>query len=50
MNSSTTYDEILKVYNNDAPDDFFIHCEQYYEMFSEEGLTHTQLNGGSKVQ
>ena len=48
MNSSTTYDEILKVYNNDAPDDFFIHCEQYYEMFSEEGLTHTQLNGGLK--
>ena len=31
------YDEILKVWNNQTPDDFAIFSELYYEMFGEDG-------------
>ena len=32
-----TYSEILKVWNDQTPDDFAIFSELYYEMFGEEG-------------
>jgi hypothetical protein len=32
-----TYNEILKVWNNDATDDFAIFSPLYYELFGEEG-------------
>ena len=32
-----TYDEILKIWNYETPDDFAIFSELYYEMFGEEG-------------
>jgi len=32
-----TYSEILKVWNNETPDDFAIFSELYYEMFGEDG-------------
>ena len=31
------YNEILKVWNNETPDDFAIFSELYYEMFGEDG-------------
>ena len=31
-----TYDEILKVWNNETPDDFAIFSELYYQMFGED--------------
>jgi len=31
-----TYDEILKIWNNETPDDFAIFSEFYYEMFGED--------------
>ena len=40
MHSSVTdmnYEEILKVWNNETPDDFAIFSELYYEMFGEDG-------------
>ena len=33
----TTYTEVLKVWNDETPDDFAIFSELYYEMFGEEG-------------
>ena len=35
--NKTTYTEILKVWNDQTPDDFAIFSELYYEMFGEEG-------------
>ena len=32
-----TYNEILKVWNTETPDDFAIFSELYYEMFGEDG-------------
>jgi hypothetical protein len=34
---NNTYDEILKIWNYETPDDFAIFSELYYEMFGEEG-------------
>ena len=34
---NNTYDEILKIWNMETPDDFAIFSELYYEMFGEEG-------------
>ena len=31
-----TYDEILKVWNNETPDDFAIFSDFYYQMFGED--------------
>ena len=31
-----TYDEILKVWNTETPDDFAIFSELYYQMFGED--------------
>ena len=31
-----TYDEILKIWNNETPDDFAIFSEFYYQMFGED--------------
>ena len=31
--TDTTYTEVLKVWNNNTPDDFAIFSELYYEMF-----------------
>ena len=33
---NNTYDEILKIWNMETPDDFAIFSELYYEMFGEE--------------
>ena len=33
---SNTYDEILKIWNNETPDDFAIFSEFYYQMFGED--------------
>ena len=45
MHSSVTdmnYEEILKVWNNETPDDFAIFSELYYEMFGgEEDIPYT---------
>ena len=35
--SDMNYEEILKVWNNETPDDFAIFSELYYEMFGEDG-------------
>ena len=35
--STTTYTEIMKVWNYQATDDFAIFSELYYEMFGEDG-------------
>ena len=35
--NNTTYNEILKVWNYEATDDFAIFSELYYEMFGEDG-------------
>ena len=35
--NKTTYTEILKVWNDQTPDDFAIFSELYYEMFGKEG-------------
>ena len=37
MMTMNTYSEILKVWNDQTPDDFAIFSELYYEMFGEEG-------------
>ena len=34
--SNTTYSEILKVWNDETPDDFAIFSELYYQMFGGE--------------
>ena len=34
--SDMNYDEILKIWNNETPDDFAIFSELYYEMFGGE--------------
>ena len=34
--NDTTYNEILKVWNNETPDDFAIFSELYYQMFGED--------------
>jgi len=31
-----TYDEILKIWNNETPDDFAIFSDFYYQMFGED--------------
>lgn len=39
MSSSVTdmnYDEILKIWNSETPDDFAIFSELYYQMFGED--------------
>ena len=40
--NNTTYKEILKVWNDQTPDDFAIFSELYYEMFGgEEEIPYT---------
>jgi len=34
--SDMNYDEILKIWNNETPDDFAIFSEFYYQMFGED--------------
>ena len=34
--NNTTYNEILKVWNYETPDDFAIFSELYYQMFGED--------------
>ena len=34
--NNTTYDEILKIWNSETPDDFAIFSEFYYEMCGED--------------
>jgi hypothetical protein len=34
--NNTTYNEILKIWNSETPDDFAIFSEFYYEMFGED--------------
>ena len=33
---NNTYAEILRIWNNETPDDFAIFSELYYEMFGED--------------
>ena len=40
---NNTYDEILKIWNMETPDDFAIFSELYYEMFGEEGIPTPQI-------
>jgi hypothetical protein len=35
--NDTIYNEVLKVWNDQTPDDFAIFSELYYEMFGEDG-------------
>ena len=35
--NDTIYKEVLKVWNDQTPDDFAIFSELYYEMFGEDG-------------
>ena len=34
--NNNTYNEILKVWNSETPDDFAIFSELYYQMFGED--------------
>ena len=38
------YSEILKVWNNETPDDFAIFSELYYEMFGEKNTLWDHLD------
>jgi len=36
MLTTASYSEVLKVWNNETPDDFAIFSELYYQMFGED--------------
>ena len=41
------YDAILKVWNNETPDDFAIFSELYYQMFGEDAAPFPHYTGST---
>ena len=45
--NDTTYNEVLKVWNDQTPDDFAIFSELYYEMFGEDAAPFPYYTGST---